>query len=188
MYRSLLVAQRVKNLPAMKETWVQSLGWNNPLEKGMAAHSSILAWRIPWTDELGGIQPMGSQRVRHDWVIHTHTHTHTHTLCIKLNGHMEICQVYSRAIKIMFFKGELPLRHYLLNVSGIVLWWHESLPLPLHCVHRNDGTEFEHGYFRICPTLWLRKRHQIWTVRVKNTMIKNNHTHLCSCCFLRAEF
>ena len=66
VYGSLLVAQRVKNLPAMKETWVQSLGWNNPLEKGMAAHSSILAWRIPCTNELGGIQSMGSQRVRHD--------------------------------------------------------------------------------------------------------------------------
>ena len=45
----------VKNLPAMWETWVQSLGWDDPLEKGMATHSSILAWRIPWTEELGGL-------------------------------------------------------------------------------------------------------------------------------------
>ena len=51
-----LVDQLVKNLPAMLETWVQSLGWGDPLEKGMATHSGILAWRIPWTDELGGLQ------------------------------------------------------------------------------------------------------------------------------------
>ena len=51
----------VKNLPAMQETWVQSLGWDDPLEKGMATHSSILTWRIPWTEEPGG-QSMGSQR------------------------------------------------------------------------------------------------------------------------------
>ena len=51
-----LVDQLVKNLPAMLETWVQSLGWEDPLEKGMATHSGILAWRIPWTDELGGLQ------------------------------------------------------------------------------------------------------------------------------------
>ena len=56
----------VKNMPAMQETWVQSLGWEDPLEKGMATHSSILAWRIPWTEESGGLQCMGSQRVRHD--------------------------------------------------------------------------------------------------------------------------
>ena len=60
-----------KNLPAMRETQeiqVRSLSWEDPLEKGMATHSSILAWRIPWTEEPGGLQSMGSQRVRHDWV------------------------------------------------------------------------------------------------------------------------
>ena len=61
-----LVTQAVKNLPAMQETQVQSLDWEDPLEKGMATHSSILAWRIPWTEELGGLQSMGSQRVRHN--------------------------------------------------------------------------------------------------------------------------
>ena len=54
-----LVAQTVKNLLAMKETWVQSLGQEDPLEKGMATHSSILAWRIPWTEESGGLQSIG---------------------------------------------------------------------------------------------------------------------------------
>ena len=61
-----LVAQLVKTLPAMWETWVQSLGWEDPLEKEMAAHSSILAWRIPWMEEPGGLQSMGSQRVGHN--------------------------------------------------------------------------------------------------------------------------
>ena len=61
-----LVAQTVKNLPAMWETWVQSLGWEDPLEKEMATHSSTLAWRIPWMEEPGRLQSMGLQRVRHD--------------------------------------------------------------------------------------------------------------------------
>ena len=57
------MAQTVKDLPAMLETQVHSLAWEDPLEKGMASHSSILAWRIPWTEETGGLQSMGSQRV-----------------------------------------------------------------------------------------------------------------------------
>ena len=61
-----LVAQMVKNLPAVQETWVRSLGQDNPLEKGMATHSSILAWRIPWTKKLGKLQSMGSQRIGHN--------------------------------------------------------------------------------------------------------------------------
>ena len=61
-----LVAQRLKRLPAMRETSVRSLGREDPLEKEMATHSSILAWRIPWMEELGGLQSTGSQRVQHD--------------------------------------------------------------------------------------------------------------------------
>ena len=61
-----LLAQMVKNLPAMQETWFQSLGQEDPLEEGMATHPSILAWRIPWTEEPGGPQSMGSQRVGQD--------------------------------------------------------------------------------------------------------------------------
>ena len=63
----------------MQETQVQSLGWEDPLEKQMAIHSSILAWEIPWTEEPGRVQSMGSQRVGHDRGTNTHTHTHTHT-------------------------------------------------------------------------------------------------------------
>ena len=67
----------VKNLPALFKTRVLSLGRKDPLEKRMVSHSSILAWRIPWTEELGRLQFMGSQRVRHDWA----TNTFTLSLC-----------------------------------------------------------------------------------------------------------
>ena len=61
-----LVAQMVKNLPGMQEIWVQSMIWEDPLEEGMATHTSSLAWKIPWTGEPGGLQSMGSQIVGHD--------------------------------------------------------------------------------------------------------------------------
>ena len=61
-----LVPQLVKNLSTMQKTWVGSLGWEDPLEEGMATHSSILAWRIPWREEPGGLQSMASQRGGHD--------------------------------------------------------------------------------------------------------------------------
>ena len=61
-----MVAQMVKNPPAMQETWVQSLGWEDLLEEGMATHSCILAWESPWTEVPSGLQSMGSQRVGHD--------------------------------------------------------------------------------------------------------------------------
>ena len=60
------MAQLLKNLPAVQETWVLSLGWEDPLEKKMATHSSILAWKISWTEEPDGLQSMGSQRVGRD--------------------------------------------------------------------------------------------------------------------------
>ena len=66
LMQASLVAQMVKNLPAMQETQVQSLGQEDPLQKGMATHSSILAWKVPWTEKPGRLQSMGSQRVGHD--------------------------------------------------------------------------------------------------------------------------
>ena len=68
-----LVAQRVKHLPAKQETWVPSQDQEDPLEKEMETHSSILAWRIPWTEEPGRLQSMGLQRVGHDCAANTHT-------------------------------------------------------------------------------------------------------------------
>ena len=70
-----LVSQMVKNLPAMQETLVLSLGREDPLEKGMATHSSILAWRILWTEDAGGLQFTGLQRVEYDWSDFARTHT-----------------------------------------------------------------------------------------------------------------
>ena len=67
------MVQTVKNLPAVWETWVQSLGQEDPLEKRMATHSSTLAWGIPWTGESAGLESMGSQRIRHNWVTNTFT-------------------------------------------------------------------------------------------------------------------
>ena len=82
LFRSIiasLVAQMVKSPPAMQEPWVQSLGWEDPLEKGMLTHSSILAWRIPWTEEPSRLQSMESQRVEHNWATNTFI-----ALCLEL--------------------------------------------------------------------------------------------------------
>ena len=74
------MAQTVKNLPTMQETWVRSLGWEDPLEECVATHSSILAWRVPWTEESGGLQSTESQRVGRDWrdVAHTYIYYCSH--------------------------------------------------------------------------------------------------------------
>ena len=79
--RASLVAQTVSHLPAMQETWVRFLRQEDPLEKAMAIHSSILAWKIPRLEEPGGLQSMGSQRVRHDWVTTTTHKRITVLLC-----------------------------------------------------------------------------------------------------------
>ena len=86
-----LAALMLKNLPAMQETeiWVWFLGWEDPLEKGMAAHSSILAWRIPWTEELAG--SMGLQRVGHDWSNTVHIRAPGRNQCN--NFSTKICRV-----------------------------------------------------------------------------------------------
>ena len=69
LLKASLVAQTVKHLSTMQETRVQSLGWEDPLEKEMAIHSRNIAWKIPWMEEPGRLQPMGSQRVRHNYVL-----------------------------------------------------------------------------------------------------------------------
>ena len=79
-----LPSQAVKNLPTMQEAWVQSLGQENSLEKGMATHSSILAWRTPWTEEPGGPQSIGSQSVRHDLATNTFTFTYVQGVVVSI--------------------------------------------------------------------------------------------------------
>ena len=95
------MAQLVKNLLAMWETWVQSLGWEDPLEKEMATHSSTLAWKIPWMEEHGRLQSMGSQRVGR-------TRLHFHFHFIVLYG----CKVLVSRIHV--------LTHFLLSLSIVI--------------------------------------------------------------------
>ena len=88
-----LVAQTVKNLPAMQETQVQSLGGKDPLEKGMATYSSILTWRIPRTVESGRLLSMGSQRIGHNWVTNTVRFIPPYTVCPKTRFILCICLI-----------------------------------------------------------------------------------------------
>ena len=94
-FRDFPVTQMVKNLPAMQESRVWSLGWEVPLAKGMAIHSRILAWRIPWTEKPGGLQSVGLQS-------RTCRHTHTHTLWFIL---MHVCTPSHSIIHAAFYSG-----------------------------------------------------------------------------------
>ena len=105
-----LMAQTVKNPPTMSETWVQSLGWEDHLEKGMTTHSSILTWRIPWTEEPCGLKSMGSQRVRHDRVTFTFTFSTTRATKITADGDCSL------EIKRHLFLG----RKVITNLDGIL--------------------------------------------------------------------
>ena len=89
--RTSQVAQTVKNLPVMQETQLRSLGHEDPMEKGMGTHSSILAWRIPRTEEPSRPQSIGSQRIGHNWVTNTHTHTHENSKILRVANTLK-CQ------------------------------------------------------------------------------------------------
>ena len=91
-----LVGQRVTNLPAVQETGVWPLGWEDPLEEGIATYSSILVWRIPWTEEPGGLQSTGLQRVRHNWV----TNTFTFLCCLRFSLRSHIMTIVSIQIAV----------------------------------------------------------------------------------------
>ena len=100
-----LVAEMVKNPPAMRETWAWSLGWEDPLEKGTATHSNILIWRIPWTEELSRQQSMGSQRVGQEWA----------TSKKKKESQIE---VYFQVLDAFYYI----LKHYL-KIKNLEMWW-----------------------------------------------------------------
>ena len=114
-----LVAQRLKRLPPMQETWVWSLGREDPLEKEMATHSSILAWRIPWTEELGRLQSMGLQRAGHDWATSLHfTRIPSLTLLVKKSQQGEkkfLCSLIAAEKQILFSTIKLLLPRLLLS-------------------------------------------------------------------------
>ena len=97
-WRTSLVAQTVKRLPTMWETWVQSLGWEDLLEKEMVIHPSSLAWKIPWMEKLGRLQSMGLQRVRHDWVTSLHWRPHSNLTSLKaLSSHTVTLRIVASA-------------------------------------------------------------------------------------------
>ena len=89
-----LVAQTVKSLSAMQDTQVWSLGREDPLKKGMTAHSNILVWRIPWTEEPGGLQSMGSQRDGHDWHLHFHDSLVGLNRCVNVKENRSLFQIH----------------------------------------------------------------------------------------------
>ena len=130
-----VVAQLVKNPPAMRETWVWSLCWAEPLEEGMATHSSILAWRIPGTEEPGGLQSMGPQRVGHDCMTKHSLLARTHCLPFGRDG--------PRCVR-----GETLLTSTQWWVT-LVLWEKEFLPSRQEAPYRIDRnvlkTEFHTG-------------------------------------------
>ena len=102
-----------KDLPAIWETWVQSLGHEDSLEKGMATHSSIPVWRIPWTEKPAGLQSMGLQRVGHDWV------TCTFSVTVPLTENGSIVGTVSNSAVLGGLHWTLPTRNFLLNTG----WW-----------------------------------------------------------------
>ena len=106
-----LAAQTVKNLPTMQETWVWSLGRKDPLQKEMATHSSILARRIPWTEESGRLQSMGSQRDGHDWSNLARTHTSLWGWCASI-----IAVIVSFLLFPLFFLARLLVRNETLRL------------------------------------------------------------------------
>ena len=101
---------------------VWSFGWKDPLEEGMATHSSILAWRIPWTEEPGGLQSMGSQRVRHRWA----TKSSFHRECLNfffLFERPQFCWIYNSELSFFFFSSFAILIYYLTDFCLQRFWW-----------------------------------------------------------------
>ena len=134
------MAQRLKNLPAMWETWVQSLGWEDPLEKEMATHSSILAWRIPWTEEPDGLQSTGSQRVGHDWATSLSlSHGYT-TNFFSLSPSLWISAVQ----EIIVAKGRMFLPRDPIMAS--LIWREDCLRLLMQPANRQKGSHKEHRW------------------------------------------
>ena len=126
-----LVAQTVKDLPAMWETWVQSLGWEDPLEEGMATHSSVFAWRIPWTEEPWGLQSCGHKES--DTIERPSTAWHSINRIPLEPGHYAD---QSKECLYLLISASLGSVHW----SGRPPWWREGFPLQYSCLEKSmDG-------------------------------------------------
>ena len=192
----------VKNLPAIQETWVPSLGWEDPLEKGMATHSSILAWRIPWTEEPGGLQSMGSQRVRHDWV--------TSTTNFTFQQYQNLCSLTPWCIYFCSRcweppPGQLPTTYGSVFQTALTSWHlHLDMYFPNPCRKKNEHGKSHTTFLkssthisllRQVPWLWQTPC-SLWRIisqvqegtKTGNTMIRILKTHfrrINLCCFIK---
>ena len=122
------MAQWLKNLPAMQETqemWVQSLGGEDPLVKEMATHSSILAWKIPWTEEPGGLQSMGSQRVGYDWV--TKHNTFSAFTIFKIVNIKKHCKLIYNIVLISGVQQSSSISHTHISILFQTIFSHRAL-------------------------------------------------------------
>ena len=137
----------VKNLPAMQETWVLSIGQKDPLEKGMAIHPSILAWRIPWTEEPGWLRFMGLQRVRHDWATFTTTDF----------TYSEIHERFFNVTLFFFFFKDF----FIFGCAGSSLLCAGSLPTKVHLVKAMVFPMVMYGY-----QSWTIKKAECWRIYV----------------------
>ena len=147
-------------LPIMQKTWVWSLSQEDPLEQSVVTHSSILAWRMAWTEEPDGLQSMGSQRVRHNWATNTHTHTHIHSLCCVgfpggsvVNEVVNACQ-WRRLRRRRFdpWIGKIP-------------WRRKWQPASVFLLRKSHGQRNLGGYSHQCQT-WLS--YQACTLRCRH--------------------
>ena len=164
----------VKNLPAIQETGVRSLVQEDPLEKGMSTHSSILAWRIPWTEEPGRLQSIGPQRIGHDWVtnIHTHTSWRYFVYFISFSPFITLWDRYSPYLKmweIEFQDHAVSGRRESQNAWGSLQSWCSFLSAPdVSSASRYPSICMLLGQALSFPFLWvsteslLDTKHEIW--------------------------
>ena len=136
-FTSLVVAQLVKNLPAMRETWVWSLSWEDPLEKGRAAHSSILAWRIPWTVQSMGLQTAGHDSVSWTRLSHFHFHFWYYGLHFSVSvtnspTHLGKPAEYGNFFSLKILEFALCFLICISSVQSLSCVWHFSTPWPQH--------------------------------------------------------
>ena len=156
------MAQMVKNLPAMQETWVRSLGQEAPLEEGMATHSSILAWRIPWTEEPHALpQPMGVWRVGHDWGTNTFILFHKQ---LKNNDVIVSGERWRDSLRIYIYSSS-PIYFFFLNLHphSEGLCSKTALPKPV--------------IFKMC-TVWDSPQKEVFLSQISVVNAANNSTQL----------